>query len=265
VAVLATVAISGLFYVLISYASAVGFGQTATEAGKWVGSASPLGELAQRYVGSWLSTIIDAVIILDAMSLAVAIMVTGGRGFYALARDGLLPRPLASLSRYHTPVGGNLVVVVWSIALMLWAGWVNYAPEKTANAFQAFLITTGTGSLCIELIYLLLALVAFRLVLDAHRRDRDSFALAWRLVAVVVAVLTPVFAFWGVFKNFDTFPNDKAVYTTLVCIALAAVWYAYLQLALPDRVRRAAAHAAEHEGVPPLDEPYPDSRTAQLG
>ena len=35
---------------------------------------------------------------------------------------------------------------------------------------------------------------------------------------------------------------------------LALAWYVYLQLAHPDRVRNAAQHAAEHHGVPPLDE-----------
>jgi hypothetical protein len=32
------------------------------------------------------------------------------------------------------------------------------------------------------------------------------------------------------------------------------MWFAYLQLARPRRVREAARHAEQHHGVPPLDE-----------
>jgi amino acid transporter len=81
-----------------------------------------MGALATAYVGKGLSVIVDLVIILDALSLSIAIMITAARIIFALARDGLLPRAAAITSRYDTPVVGNLVIVVWSAALLVWAG-----------------------------------------------------------------------------------------------------------------------------------------------
>ena len=66
----------------------------------WFASPSPMGTLADTYVGSWLSVLIDLVIIIDALSLAVAIMVTASRIIFALGRDGLLPRAAARTSAY---------------------------------------------------------------------------------------------------------------------------------------------------------------------
>ncbi len=63
--------------------------------------------MATRYIGSWYATILDLVVILDAMALALAICVTVGRGFFALGRDGLLPRFFTRTSRYGTPWVGE--------------------------------------------------------------------------------------------------------------------------------------------------------------
>lgn len=38
-----------------------------------------MGTLATTYVGNWLSVVIDLVIILDALSLSIAIMITATR------------------------------------------------------------------------------------------------------------------------------------------------------------------------------------------
>jgi hypothetical protein len=44
------------------------------------------------------------------------------------------------------------------------------------------------------------------------------------------------------------------MYWALGVVVLSAVWYAVMQVWKPDRIRNAAAHAAEHHGVAPLDE-----------
>jgi hypothetical protein len=49
-------------------------------------------------------------------------------------------------------------------------------------------------------------------------------------------------------------PNRLAFYRALAVVGLSLAWFVIMQLARPDRVRNAAAHAASHHGVPPLDE-----------
>jgi hypothetical protein len=44
------------------------------------------------------------------------------------------------------------------------------------------------------------------------------------------------------------------MYWALAVVVLSVVWFVIVQVMRPDRVRNAAAHAAGHRGVPPLDE-----------
>jgi hypothetical protein len=57
-----------------------------------------------------------------------------------------------------------------------------------------------------------------------------------------------------VFAHITRFPLPAAMYWALGVVVLSAVWYAVMQVWKPDRIRNAAAHAAEHHGVAPLDE-----------
>ena len=104
--------------------------------------AAAIDDMATKYVSSGYATLLDLVVILDAMALALAICVTIGRGYFALARDGLLPAVFAKTSRYNTPWVGNLMVIVGGVGLMLLV--------KTANYFAQFVIPgrTATRSRC---------------------------------------------------------------------------------------------------------------------
>ena len=228
----------------------------ALEKGAWFASPSPLGTLATIYVGNWLSFVIDLVIILDALSLSIAIMVTASRIIFAFGRDGLLPKAAAMTSRYDTPVVGNVAIAIWSILLLIWAGVTNYGvPVKLPNPIEAFNITTGAGSYLVELIYIFLALFALRLLW----RDRHTEGgLWWKVILVVLGLVTPMLAFKGALDPFPTFPNDRGVFIAIACIVIAAVWYGILHFTRPAQVRAAASHAVEHQGVPALDEPIPE-------
>ena len=55
-------------------------------------------------------------------------------------------------------------------------------------------------------------------------------------------------------RPFPTYPNNRGIIFAGISAAVVAVWFAYLQVAHPDRVRSAAQHAEQHHGVAPLDE-----------
>ncbi|MGO9499044.1 MAG: APC family permease [Solirubrobacteraceae bacterium] len=263
IAVVGAVALSAALYIFVCYAATIGFGKVALEKGAWFASPSPLGTLATVYVGNWLSFVIDLVIILDALSLSIAIMVTASRIIFAFGRDGLLPKAAARTSRYDTPVVGNVAIAVWSILLLIWAGVTNYGvPVKLPNPIEAFNITTGAGSYLVELIYIFLAFFALRLLW----RDRHTEGgLWWKVILVVFGLVTPLLAFKGALDPFPTFPNDRGVFIAIACIVIAAVWYGILHFTRPAQVRAAASHAVEHHGVPALDEPIPEPSAGTAG
>ena len=262
-AVLFTIAASGAFYVVMAFAFSMGYGRTAVDAGAWALSPGAVNEMATRYVGSWFAVILDLVVILDAMALALAICVTIGRGYFALARDGLLPGVFTRVSRHGTPWVANLMVAVGGIGLMLLSWLVHYqgrfvapgengdlVPIFPSDAFATFILSATIGSLAVELVYLILAVVAFALVRQAGNK-------LWQYAVVAVAVATPLLGYYGALKPA---PHDRsnvnweALYWTIGVVIVAALWFVLVLALRPGRVRSAAAHAAEHRGVAPLDE-----------
>ena len=253
-AVLGTIAASALFYVIMSYAIAIGYGESAVAAGKWISDPAYLDTMATRYVVSWLATIIDLVVILDAMGLALAICVTIGRGYFALARDGLLPSFFARTSRFNTPAVGNLMVAVGWLFLFVVAtstGWMDkFLPIFGTHEFSTFIVSATAGSFAIELVYLVLAVAAIRLVMQSN-------GTWWQYLVVLVAIATPILGFYGALNpkpHSTDNPNWLAFYWALAVVGISIVWFAIMQVTRPDRVRNAAAHAAAHHGVAPLDE-----------
>jgi amino acid transporter len=210
-----------------------------------------MGTLAKQYVGNWLSVIVDLAIVLDAISVAIAFTVAASRGFFALGRDGLLPKPLATTTRHNTPLGGNLVILFAGIAALIFAGVTSYGKAiKLPDEIEAFSITAAAGSYLVELIYIFLALAAFKLVWDLP----DKAKRWWRIPLVVIGLAAPVLAYKGSLDPWPTYPANRGVIFAGVALGLVVLWWIYLRLAHPERISRAAQHAAEHRGVPPLDE-----------
>jgi len=249
-----TVAVSAVFFVLMAYAISIGYGHGAVAAGKWAGDPAYLDTMATQYIGSWYATIIDIIVILDAMGLALAICVTIGRGYFALGRDGLLPRWFAKTSRHHTPWVGNLMVIVGCVGLIIVSEgthWMKkFVPIFGTKSFATFIVSATAGSFAIELVYLILALAAIPFLIRTGGKP-------WQYVIVAIAIATPILGFKGALgpspHNTSNF-NWLAFYWALAVVALSAAWFLLMQLWKPERIKNAALHAAEHHGVPPLDE-----------
>jgi amino acid transporter len=252
VALIGSVALAGLFYLLVTYAGAIGFGVKGA-ASAWPADPSPMGALAQQYVGHWLSVLIDLVVMLDSISVALAFTVAGSRVFFALGRDGLLPRFTTRLSRHDTPLGGNLIILSAGIVAVV-VGRIttlgHIAAPPTLNDIEAFQISAGVGSFLIEAVYAMLALAAFRIIWTGW----TGVGRLWRLLVAMVGLATPVLAYYGSLHPFPPYPGDLSLIIAGAFAVIAAVWFLYLQARHPDRVANAAQHAAEHHGVPPLDE-----------
>ena len=262
-AVLFTIAAGGAFYVVMAFAFSIGYGKKAVSEGAWAFSPSAVSEMATKYIGDWYATLLEIVVILDAMALALAVCVMIGRGYFALARDGLLPKVFTRTSPYGTPWVGNLMVAVGGIGLMLLVWATSYGTRFTIpgedgspvplfpnDQFAVFIFSATVGSFAIELVYLALAVVAFRLVPSAGNKW-------WQYVIIAVAVVTPILGFYGALRpephdrsNF----NWEAAFWTIGLIVLALVWFAIVLVTRRDNVDNAASHAAEHRGVAPLDE-----------
>ena len=250
-----TVAVSAIFFVIMAYALSIGYGHGAVSAGKWAGDPAYLDTMATQYIGSWYATLIDLVVIFDAMGLALAICVTIGRGYFALGRDGLLPRVFAKTSRYDTPWVGNLMVVVGCVALIIISEGTGitdkFVPIFGSHAFATFIITATAGSFAIELVYLILAVAAVPFLMRTGGKW-------WQYLIVLVAIAMPILGFKGALApsphNSDNF-NWVAFYWAIAVVVISAVWYLLMQVWKPERIKMAGAHATEHGTPAVLDEP----------
>jgi amino acid transporter len=207
IAVIGTVIIAALFYLIVLYASAIGFGIDKIAA--WASDPAPLSTLGTKFVGGWIAPWIDIALIVDMMAVASAFMATTARGWFALGRHGLLPNALTTKSQYDTPLGGNIFVAVLAVVLIVLTLFFRMEPMSmfTANAL--------TGTLMISVIYILLAVLAFRLV---------PANAPWQYVVVALAIVTPVLAVYGSIIPFPPYPANVGVWCAVVGIAVAGVW-----------------------------------------
>ncbi len=232
IAVIGTVLISSLFYLLIVYASAIGFG--VGHIAEWGNDASPLSTLARRYVGGWLAPWVDLAVLVDMLAVASAFTATGARGWFALARHGLLPAVLAKVSNYKTPLGGNVVVSANALTLIA----VTALVFPRMGPIVMFDVTVLWGSILIDLIYVMLALIAIQLVAAGGHSW-------WQWLALIGAVLTPVLAIYGSLVPFPSYPVDIAVYGSLGSIALSLVWTIGLRMSAAHRLEAAMLGVAD--------------------
>jgi amino acid transporter len=231
IAVAGTILIAAVFYLLVVYASDIGFGLSNSH--QWASDPAPLSTLATRYVGKWLAVLIDFALLFDILAVASAFTATSARGWFALARHDLLPSIFARQSNFGTPIGGNLLVlasalVVFAVTLLL-----------KVDPLVAFGIAAGIGAVLILLIYIVLAVGAIRLLLEGPR-------VWWHWVVLVIAAITPLLGLYGTVVPFPVWPLSLEVYGAIAGIVLAGVWTLVTVLAYPQRLKAASQpHAWE--------------------
>ncbi|HEY6411520.1 MAG TPA: APC family permease [Ktedonobacteraceae bacterium] len=230
-AVMGTVFIAAVFYLLMLYASDIGFG--LANSGKWASDPTALDTLATRYVGGWLAVLIDFALLFDMLAVASAFTATSSRGWFAMARHQLLPSFLARTSRYRTPLGGNLFVLAVALLLTLVTALLKI------DVLTAFGITAAIGSLLIEAIYIGLALGAIRFLVEEPGKW-------WRWLFLLVAIVVPLLGLYGSVIPFPVWPLSLGVYCALAGVILSAFWTLLMMLRYPQRLGAASqAHAWE--------------------
>ncbi len=254
-AVIGTVVITGIFYLLMIYALDIGYG--IANSAKWATDPAPLDTMANQYVGSWLAVLVDIAVLFDAIVVMSAFMGTTSRGAFALARHKLLPSPLASISsRFRTPMGG--IILVGVVALLI-VGIVAYTQTNVAaaqvpvNVLTVFGIMSTTGSILIELIYIGLCLAAVRLLMQDP-------AKWWRWLFLLVAIVTPILGIYGSVVPFPVWPTNLGIYIPIAVIALSLIWTLVNLFVFPVRLGKASEpHPWEVEEVINSEEVAPAS------
>lgn len=162
IAILGSVGVVGLFYVLAAYAQDIGFG---LDANKWGANPAPLFTLGApaAFGNSVLLDLLNIVVILDIMAVGIGAAVASTRGLFAMARDRRIPRLLAKVDRrWGTPINAILFQVLLAVAFVIFVRvdhgvfGLNGAPEY----FPFFAWIVGLGGLGLVVVYATIALGA---------------------------------------------------------------------------------------------------------
>ena len=150
-ALVATVLIVGVFYVVVSAIEMMGFGTSKAGLANFANSPALLGTLGQEYVAKWFGDLIIAGTVVSAFGCSMASCVGASRLIYSFARDGLSPdHPVARLStRFGTPAVAVGVVIAVELVVEIVLGVV--VGTKPLNVFawcgliSTFLILIAYG------------------------------------------------------------------------------------------------------------------------
>jgi amino acid transporter len=181
-AIITAVAFGAVFYVACIVAQTLGFGTDAAGVSAFQHSQAPLGDLAQRYVGPTLASLLDLGAVLSALGAGLGGVTVAARMMFAFGRDGLASRRLSGVSA-ATGVPQRALALEMLIALALLTAF-RLAGTSALNVFF-YLATIGTLSLLV--MYVLTNVAA------ARHLGRRSL---WQVVAPVGGVLIAGFVLY---------------------------------------------------------------------
>ena len=145
-AIVTAVVFGAVFYVACITAQSLGFGINAAGVSAFQHSQAPLGDLARRYVGTPLASLLDLGAVLSALGAGLGGVTVAARMMFAFGRDGLAARRLSAVSA-ATGVPQRALAVEMLFGLALLTAF-RLAGNSALNVFF-FLATIGTLSLLV--------------------------------------------------------------------------------------------------------------------
>lgn len=233
----------GLFYIFVSYAYVVGWGQDASVqavSDQFSGAfASAFYPLSDKYVGTPLTSVIQLLAITSSFACAMAFFNTGARYLFALGRERVLPAVLGSVSKRHSPGVASATVTV--IVALYIAAFTIYDPST-----EGALLKLGTWSPLLGVLGILAvqALVCVAIIRYFLTTARDGFHWFTTLIAPVLGGLAMAGACYLLIANRTTLAAAEDVpFITLLPWVVLAMFVAGIVIALVMRSRRPDRYA----------------------
>jgi amino acid transporter len=244
-AILGTAIFGGLFYIIVTWVEVMGFGPDDVGMKAFESSNALVADLGTIYVGSWLGNLISLGASVSAFGCALACAVGASRLVFALARDDVLPRPLARVSSGRgTPEVAATTVVGTMLVLDIVIGLLYRGEDSPSLA--TFLAAGTIGTLILLVVYVLATIGAVRLVFF----PQGESAVRAEILIPILGLALLGYTLW---RNIIPFPDGSARWlpiTSMVWLLVAVVFV----IARPAVARRAGEQLTEAEGLAPGSE-----------
>jgi amino acid transporter len=181
-AIVTAVAFGAVFYVACVVAQSLGFGTGAAGVAAFRHSQAPLGDLAKRYVGSALATLLDLGAVLSALGAGLGGATVAARMLFSFGRDGIAARRLSRVSG-ATGVPQRALAAEMLIGLALLTGF----RLAGTSALDVFFYLATIGVLSLLVMYVLTNVAA-----ASHLGRRSP----WQILAPAGGVLIAGFVLY---------------------------------------------------------------------
>ncbi|MEA2281497.1 MAG: hypothetical protein QOK21_2104 [Solirubrobacteraceae bacterium] len=241
----------GIGYVITSLAFVSAFAP-----GKLIKAAQdPSGPFfsAMRSFGSHgLATIMEVLILTGSFACAMAFHNAAMRYFYAMGREGVLPRALGRTHPTHkSPYIASMVQTAVAVAIVLvWAIGAGFGKAFDVAYVRIYTMMAVQGVVWILAIQAVCAVA----IIVYHRRHKYEDSVLAVVVCPIIAVLGQVFAIYLLFKNISTLAGTigyvDAIAPIAVIVAIGALAYA-MMLKRTNRAKYELIGRMIDEGVTP--------------
>jgi amino acid transporter len=217
-AIFFSVLAAAIFYVVVAWALVLAFGLNIPDLLK---SFPPLYAATSNpdFGGTTFGELVQWLVVIDIAAVGLGTATGTIRGFFALARDGHLPRPLAAVHpRNKTPYVAATVIAAGAIAMALIVrfsdGLAPGAPtDPPGHWFPFFQFGATIGAFLLFIVYLMIALTGFK---GQPGENRAGLALAG-----ILAGATSIAALYGVwYKAPSVWWLDKVWWLALIWVAI---------------------------------------------
>jgi amino acid transporter len=230
----------GIYFVVVTAAEMMGFGQTPADLTKFQNTPSLLGYLGTSYVGSWVGNIITLGTTISAFGCCLACTVGASRMIYAMNRDSFGERGLGKISRWGTPTYATGLITALAVGIYIVIFAVSHVTSAAASNAFAWSGTIGT---LILLVAYLLATVGMTLLVFVRRKM--PAVPAWQIVVPIAAVIVLGYT---LYRNVYPYPSGDGKWYPIVAGGwlIAAV---ITVIAAPRTARRLGEALTSSEGI----------------
>ena len=253
----------GIGYVITSLAFVSAF--PGNELIKTAGDANnpPFFLAMEQYGNTFLKDVMQVLILTGSFACAMAFHNVTMRYFYAMGREGILPRALGKTHpKYRSPYVASITQTV--VALVLVLAWGVGSGFSFADASDTAYIRIYTMMAVQGVVWLLaIQAVCALAVLVWHRRHKHPDSWLVVVLCPIIAIVGQVFAIYLLFKNIDVLAGTIGYVDLIGPIAIIGVviglGYAFY-LKATNRKKFDMVGRMIDEGA--IDEPAPEPAAA---